>query len=416
MFYFEQDKREIRSWLKVADDKVRDELRTEIQQEIRRQQDKFINEQLKQYDANFRADAEILIGNKARENNLWVTEKIAAVQKTFADFIADDFDRLKNSSDATAQEVNKLKAKVDGWQAPSPAPLPEVDALKAEVTTLTAENAALKNQLDQHDKNFAVVTKALNDIQKNFFGHLQQRDAQILSLKTELDKLKAEVDALKQQVADHEQRIVKLEPPPEVPDDEKFFLPAQSTEFIPVDRKKISAKVKEALNLRDAEKFLNANSSTTSKQFQKLLAAHTKEVKRFVDKLKPDDLDEAELSETVTAKYFKLFQRTIFDNILIAIRRGLKTSDKTFYADFLKKLNDYLTRCGIYSLNVKADRQADSDDYENMTPQTLKADDENPSGKIGSIERLPYRINYLDEFGEQKFLQHAGIMNVYKAV
>ena len=167
------------------------------------------------------------------------------------------------------------------------------------------------------------------------------------------------------------------------------------------------------------EKFLSANSSTTTKQFQKLIAAHLKEVKKFVDRLKLNDLDDSEVSEAVTAKFFKLFHRTIFDNILIAIRRGLKTSDadaKKFYSDFLSKLNEYLTRCGIYSLNVKGNRPAESDDYENMTPQILKTGDENLSGKIESIDRLPYRINYLDEFGEEKFFQYAGTMNLYKAV
>ena len=146
---------------------------------------------------------------------------------------------------------------------------------------------------------------------------------------------------------------------------------------------------------------------------------HLKEVKKFVDRLKLDDLEDSELSETVTAKFFKLFHRTIFDNIMIATRHGLKSSDtdtKKFYSDFLGKLNEYLTRCGIYSLNVKGERPAESDDYENMTPQVIKTDDKNLSGKIESIERLPYRINYLDEFGEQKFFQYAGIMNVYKAV
>lgn len=363
MFYFEQDRREIRGWLKTADDKVREELREEIQAQIRKQ--------LAQYDA---------------ENKIWVTDKVDAVRKAFEAFVADDFDRLKNSADATAQEVKALKT----------------------------ENDALKKQLAQHDQNFAVVTKALNDIQKNFGGLLQQRDAQILSLKAEVDTLKAEVDKLKR-------RLPEPPEPPEPPidDGDKFFLLVQSEEYLPADRRQIPAKIKAALDMRELEQFLTEHPSTTSTQFQKILNNHAKEVKKFVDKLKLNDLDDEELSETVTAKYFKLFQRTIFDNLLISIRRGFKASDKSanaFYSEFLKLLNQYLMRCGIYSLNVTKGRRADSYDYENMTPQVIKTADETLAGMIESIERLPYRINYRDEFGEQKFFQYAGIMNVYKAV
>ena len=483
MFYFDEDKREIRSWLRSADDKLREELRIEFQAEIRNQQKNFISaQQLAQYDAEFQSRVEVLIGNKTRENNYWVTEKIAAVQKSFDDFKANEFDILQNSSAATSEEVAALKNKVDALKisaAPSSGELDtlqksfddfkanEFDALKnsaaatseevaalknkvdalpvqtpsEEISALSAENDALKKQVAQQTQNFDslknAVAKALTDIQKNFFGLLQQRDAQISALQNSNDEQDRQIAALKKEIADLKtqssaeivslkdalaaltKRVEKLEPPPEPDDDEKFFLPEQSKEFLPADAKKISSKVKEALNLSDVEKFLSANSSTTTKQFQKLIAAHLKEVKKFVDRLKLNDLDDSEVSEAVTAKFFKLFHRTIFDNILIAIRRGLKTSDadaKKFYSDFLSKLNEYLTRCGIYSLNVKGNRPAESDDYENMTPQILKTGDENLSGKIESIDRLPYRINYLDEFGEEKFFQYAGTMNLYKAV
>ncbi len=435
VFYGEPDRREIRGWLKTADDKVREELREEIQTQIRNQQSNFItNQQLAQYDV---------------ENKIWVTDKVDAVRKAFNTFVADDFDRLKNSADATAQEVKALTAKVDKLQAPPSAqPTVDVDALKKQlaqhdqnfavvtkkVADLSAENDALKKQLAQHDQNFAVVTKALNDIQKNFGGLLQQRDAQILSLK-------AEVDALKKQLAQHDQNFAvvtkkvadlsaendalkadvdKLKAAIAPPDDgDKFFLLVQSEEYLPADRRQIPAKIKAALDMRELEQFLTEHPSTTSTQFQKILNNHAKEVKKFVDKLKLNDLDDEELSETVTAKYFKLFQRTIFDNLLIAIRRGFKASDKSanaFYSEFLALLNQYLMRCGIYSLNVTKGRKADSHDYENMTPQVIKTADETLAGMIDSIERLPYRINYRDEFGEQKFFQYAGIMNVYKAV
>ena len=134
-----------------------------------------------------------------------------------------------------------------------------------------------------------------------------------------------------------------------------------------------------------------------------------------MDKLRLSEPDESELSEVITTKYFKLFHRTIFDNLLVAIRRGLKGSEK-FYVGLLAEVNKYLSRCGIYSVNMKSGKQAEAEDYENITPQIVKTDDQSLSGTISEVERLPYRINYLDEFGEQKFLQYAGVASLYKAV
>ena len=51
-----------------------------------------------------------------------------------------------------------------------------------------------------------------------------------------------------------------------------------------------------------------------------------------------------------------------------------------------------------------------------MTPQIRKTADKKISGIIAEIERLPYRINYLNEFGELKFLQYNGVMTICKAV
>ena len=82
----------------------------------------------------------------------------------------------------------------------------------------------------------------------------------------------------------------------------------------------------------------------------------------------------------------------------------------------MKKINAYLEQCGIYTVNAKSGNKAYDEDFQNMSPQIIKTSDKKLAGIIGEIERLPYRINYFDEFDEQKFLQYNGIMNVYKAV
>ena len=126
-------------------------------------------------------------------------------------------------------------------------------------------------------------------------------------------------------------------------------------------------------------------------------------------------MNNEELSEHVTARYFKLFQKIIFDNLLIAIEDRLKSSDE-FYPAFLAKLNEYLSRCGIYSVNARSGEKVSDEDFENMSPQILKTDDKNLVGTIKEIVRLPYRINYISETGDPKFLQYNGIMTLYQAV
>ena len=300
---------------------------------------------------------------------------------------------------------------------------------------------ALKNLLEKFKREIEDAVRELVpsnveiDVLKNSVTELEKKLAAAPSinmnaLKNLLDKFKTELkdavkdfvpsnefDALKNFITELEKRIAALEseeetpPPPEA----IFYLPERKDIFLPNNREEIIDKIRAALAVGDIEKYLIDNPSDSGKKFQKLLANHVKEAKKFVEKLKLKDLEDAELSEAITTKYFKIFQRTIFDNLLVAIKRGLKGSEE-YYLGLLAKVNEYLERCGIYTVNTTSSRKAEAEDYENMTPQTLKTDDATKAEIINSIERLPYRINYLDEFGEQKYFQYAGIMNVYKAV
>ena len=195
-----------------------------------------------------------------------------------------------------------------------------------------------------------------------------------------------------------------------------FYLPKNDKVFISDNREKILEKIQTALKVEEIQNFLLANNSETSNKFQKLVKVHLQSVQSFINKMKLDDLDDEELSETVTQKYFKVFQQIIFDNFLVAIKRGLNGSEKNFYLDLLKKTNEYLSRAGIYTVNAKSGEKVSDEDFENMTAQVIKTADKNKIGLIAEIERLPYRINYLDEFGEQKYFQYNGTMAIFKAV
>ncbi len=470
MFYFETDKREIRGWLKKGDDNLREEIREEIlhmlSDYITRQNLQTYNEAAESH-FEFFNDKISSLGQEINSLKFSFTqsaETVNALKREIA-IQAQEIIALSKSNESLKKEVADLKQKVAAPQ--TSAPSPEVDSLKreladlkkfvAQISPLLAEINLLKREtFDLRQKLSAPQPSTLPAEIESLKKELAElkiqaaQSAEIESLKKELAELKiqaapsTEIESLKKELAELKEKAAQsteieslkkelaelkkqaapsteIEPPAQVepqeiePPEKIFYLPERKDVFIPNDRKQILKQIKAALSTGDIEKYLAANPPETSKKFQELFADHLRNAKKFVDKLKLNNLDDSELSEAVTANYFKLFHKIIFDNVLIAIKRGLTGSEK-FYSGLLAKVNEYLARCGIYTVNTTSGRKAQSEDYENMSPQTLKTDDKTLNGTITEIERLPYRINYIDEFGEQKFLQYAGVMNVYKAV
>ena len=419
IFYGEDDKAEIRRWIKKGDDN--------LLEEIRRQLNNFVTLQyFAQYDAEFRSRIEIFLSDKL--STLARKAEVDSLQQTLF-LLQQDVDALKRRPTPVAdteplqQEIATLRRDIDALKR-RPTPVTDTEPLRQAIATLQQYVAALQQEV-------AVLKRQqpppVDDSLRQTLAALQQEVATLKqqpSLADELAALRQEIADLRQANANMLREIESLKskpsptpqplPQPEPPE-KIFFLPECTDVFISNERATIPAQIRRALEVGDIEAYLSANPSDTGKKFLKLISTHVREVKKFVDKLKLDNLEDEELSETVTTKYFKLFQRTIFDNLIIAIQRGLKTSDN-FYSGLLEKVNEYLARCGIYTLNVKSGRKVEGDDYDNMTPQVLKTTDANLAETINEIERLPYRINYLDEFGEQKYFQYLGIMSIYKAV
>ena len=352
-----------------------------------------------------------------------------------------DIEPFKKELDALNQRVDGLKNKI--------APPIDIEPFKKELDALNQQVDDLKNKISQPSPELEAVKRELL-YQRQVNAQLSQSigalQAQLsAAIAAAIEPLKQEIAAQNSTIEDLKKKIEDLENPEteteteseteseteaetetesesetesetETPGDERYFyLPEQTAAFIANDRKQIPEKIKAALSVGDIQRYLIANPSATSNKFQKLLTNHLRDAKKFIDKLKLSDAEDDELSEVVTIKYFKLFHRIIFDNFIVSIKRGLGNSTE-YYSGLLAAVNEYLSRCGIYTVNATANRKAESDDYENMSPQTLKTNDATLNGTISEIERLPYRINYLDEFGEQKYFQYPGVMNVYKAV
>ena len=418
IFYGEDDKKEIRGWDTV--------LRKELLQKLSKY---LTQEQFQEYDKGYSAQFEAL------NSEITSTKKqVDDLKNKIAPPI--DIEPFRKELDALNQRVDDLKNKI--------APPIDIEPFKKELDTLRLDVDDLKNKISQPSPELEAVKRELlyqrqvNAQLSQSIGALQAQlsaaiAAAIEPLKQEIAAQNSTIESLKKEIEDLKNKPkteTESETEPETEsetesesesetdttgDERYFYLPEQTAAFFPNDRKQIPEKIKAALSVGDIQRYLIANPSATSNKFQKLLTNHLRDAKKFIDKLKLSDAEDDELSEVVTIKYFKLFHRIIFDNFIVSIKRGLGNSTE-YYSGLLAAVNEYLSRCGIYTVNATANRKAESDDYENMSPQTLKTNDATLNGTISEIERLPYRINYLDEFGEQKYFQYPGVMNVYKAV
>ena len=420
MFYFDSDKSEIKNWIRDShspidqrvthleitirniqdNDQISDQIKEFIQREINKQIIALNSEIQSQFNT-----FKTTIRNQTREDFQDFNKQIEALQKEILALRQEQ--RRPPDYDAEIKELKQANARLQA----------EIEALQKEILALRQEQSRVStiyaeiNELKLANAGLQAEIAALRgEIARPKPPPNPALESEVANLKNEVANLKNEVANLKKPAK--EEKSHKEEKP--VPTAEEiFYLKANDDIFIPCDRKFIPVQIRKALNVADMENFLIANDSETSKKFQRLIKEHLKKVKSFVEKLNLSKLEDEELSETITNQYFKLFQSPIFDNLIVSIKSGLIKPNE-FYNNFLKKLNTYLENCGIYTLNVKSGEKASDEDYKNMSPQIIKTADKSLVGKIKEIDRLPYRINYLDEFGDKQYLQYNGVMMIYK--
>ena len=136
--------------------------------------------------------------------------------------------------------------------------------------------------------------------------------------------------------------------------------------------------------------------------------------------------NEDALSEEVTDAFFNTLSKFFLATIPISIYRGarqetldaedekLREEEFKFYSEFLKRVNDYLAACHIYTVPVLPKNPMTSSDIDRMSvtrKETTNADEDN---LIDEVERLPYYMDYLTEGGETENFCSEGKMVVLK--
>lgn len=202
--------------------------------------------------------------------------------------------------------------------------------------------------------------------------------------------------------------------PPQVqPKIKSFDLPMQKEAFFTGTHEEIMQKLNSAMDISDIINFLKNSQNPKKETFIRNFEKHYSEMQRFIKKLDLNAYDDDILYEKVTEKYFKVFQGMIFNNVMVSIYRNMD-NQPAFYRPFLKIVNNYLTRCGIYTRYIAPNQKITDEDYADFEPIVRAVDDPAKDDIIDEIERLPYRILYISDNGKTTYRQFMGSIFVNK--
>mgnify|MGYP000853569139 CR=1 FL=1 len=190
-----------------------------------------------------------------------------------------------------------------------------------------------------------------------------------------------------------------------------FALPQASGEvYFHGDGKAIKAKFAQgiaALEALSTEVARFPIAQDAARSFSKNLLRGKTALEKFYHRFDFEGYDAEELSEEVTRKFFGVIAENVLDNIVVGIYRG--GQDAGGYAEFLKKVNDCLSKYGIYTREVLPGTAFTSSLAADIDPPIPKKTmDASKDGVIDEVELLPYFMDYEDEDGNREFVCKRG--------
>lgn len=283
-----------------------------------------------------------------------------------------------------------------------------IDALKADIASLremhrrdtgTSDEDALRRE------NLALKQQV--DFQAQRMNQLAQQSA---------EQARA-LDEVRRQIALLARPTVPPSPadvPPSLPVKSRitaFALPQASGEvYFHGDGKAIKAKFAQgiaALEALSTEVARFPIAQDAARSFSKNLLRGKTALEKFYHRFDFEGYDAEELSEEVTRKFFGIIAENVLDNIVVGIYRG--GQDAAGYAEFLKKVNDCLSKCGVYTREVLPGTAFTSSLAADIDPPIPKKTmDASKDGVIDEVELLPYFMDYEDEDGNREFVCKRG--------
>ena len=286
-------------------------------------------------------------------------------------------------------------------------------ALQDEIERIKQENSALKKQIS---------------LQEQRLGNLEKQNAaitrQLTVLQSQLEQLIGKDIAISPVPqspikpapyrAPRTSVISSIQPvqPQEIPWIKSFSLsrPAKPAAYFRGDGATVKSKL--AQSIQNMDGLITYLSQSRIKEpartsFMKNLRCCMESLEKLYKKFDFETFDQEELSEEITNRFFKIINENLLDNILVAIYRGGK--EATEYREFLKNVNSYLAKHGIYTKDIVPGAVIEKDMLSNIEPPITKqtsvpAD----SGKVYEVELLPYFMVYEDNDGELDAVRKRG--------
>lgn len=177
----------------------------------------------------------------------------------------------------------------------------------------------------------------------------------------------------------------------------------------------VPSALQKVKQIQPLQQVLQAYPSEEADIIGRMLARYLQKVERLAEKLPQEQKkwDEEEISEAVTEKIFSLLQKNLLTVLPVTIQRGYAAKPE-FYGQLLTVFNQYLQQCSVYTRQPESQDYLAEADYDFMQIQPLAAKTQADDGRVDSIERLPYFLDYVDEDGERQHYQYDGQMYVYR--
>lgn len=368
--------------------------------------------------------------------------------------IRDIFAEQSQQIEEIAKFTQQAQKAWQTWQAePTPASSEEdqdLAVLRDEIAALRKENASLKatqqqeaQKRDKERDEMRSAIKMLYDHQEKWSGAVQSLQAENERLQRELAAsrtaeaaLRSDVEAIKSQLRMMQQPSqpcvpwqVQPQPPqtpqtkppqpespkpprptppqPEPPKPPRPPQPEPPSPFeLPHEKRMLfsdsSAHNHEALaRVRDLaliESYLDEHPMEDTHILQVMLQQYVKALKKELDGFDKDDFDPEEWAQELSDTVWNAIEPQFIVKIMTTIARGLRIPEKAaFYRGMLQVANAYLSQLYIYTEPV---HEGDVFAQQDIEPNVIDAPDAAHAGRIQSINRLPYYLDYIDDSGE----------------
>jgi len=342
------------------------------------------------------------------ESNLQakMSEALPAAVASLLEARKREIEELNNVIDAQKKqienlrvEINDQKQKIAGLDTALRSCVQTMESLQSNITPKESENLALRQKLDAVEERLAKLE--------------QQNTVQALSdLKRQMEKLTSAWAARDTAPIPTPEPVQPVPPVPPSPWIADFLLTVPETRqaFFHGNGSAVREKLVQSIQGMDelaAHVGQSRIAEPARSSFLKNLRWCKEELAKLYDKFDFAGCDEDELSESITEKFFKIISEKLLDNIMVAIYRGGR--DAVGYRAFLQSMNRYLSKHGIYTMNIKPGSPAEGEMFANIEPPLFKSTaNAAEDGKIAEVELLPYVMSYEDDDGNIETVHKRG--------